>query len=237
MNDHAVQLTNVVVNRNGILALDDVSVGIGFGRITGLLGPSGSGKSTLMRAIVGVQIVASGSVTVLGLPAGAPELRSRVGYVTQAPSVYRDLTVRENLSYFRNILGTRNADVDRVLEAVDLTSVQSQMVKTLSGGQEGRVSLATALLGKPELLILDEPTVGLDPVLRRDLWALFHTLADSGITILISSHVMDEASRCHDLILMRDGKLLAQGTERELLLQTSTDDIESAFLHLVDGHT
>ena len=237
MNDPAVQLTNVVVNRDGILALDDVSVGIGSGRITGLLGPSGSGKSTLMRAIVGVQIVASGSVTVLGLPAGARELRSRVGYVTQAPSVYRDLTVRENLSYFRNILGARNADVDRVLEAVDLTSVQGQMVKSLSGGQEGRVSLATALLGRPELLILDEPTVGLDPVLRRDLWALFHTLADSGITILVSSHVMDEASRCHNLILMRDGKLLAQGTERELLSRTSTYDIESAFLHLVDGDT
>jgi ABC-2 type transport system ATP-binding protein len=235
VSDVAVRVSDLVVERGPVTAIAGISLNIASGRITGLLGPSGSGKSTLMRAIVGVQVVTTGSVTVLGLPAGEPELRSRVGYVTQAPSVYRDLSVRENLSYFQTILGADPSDVDRVLEAVDLASVHKRLVKTLSGGQESRVSLATALLGKPELLILDEPTVGLDPVLRRDLWALFHSLADSGLSLLVSSHVMDEASRCHDLILMRDGRLLAQGTEQELLTKTSAPDIESAFLSLVDG--
>jgi ABC-2 type transport system ATP-binding protein len=235
MNAPAVEIAHLVVDRRGVNALNDVTLDIAAGRITGLLGPSGSGKSTLMRAIVGVQIVTSGAITVLGLPAGRPELRARVGYVTQAPSVYRDLSVRENLTYFQTILGAEASDVDRVLEQADLTSVHKRLVKTLSGGQESRVSLATALLGSPELLILDEPTVGLDPVLRRDLWALFQSLADSGLTLLVSSHVMDEASRCHDLVLMRDGQLLAQGTNSDLLARTSTSDIESAFLYLVDG--
>jgi len=235
MNAPAVEIAHLVVDRRGVNALNDVTLDIAAGRITGLLGPSGSGKSTLMRAIVGVQIVTSGAITVLGLPAGRPELRARVGYVTQAPSVYRDLSVRENLTYFQTILGAEASDVDRVLEQADLTSVHKRLVKTLSAGQESRVSLATALLGSPELLILDEPTVGLDPVLRRDLWALFQSLADSGLTLLVSSHVMDEASRCHDLVLMRDGQLLAQGTNSDLLARTSTSDIESAFLYLVDG--
>ena len=235
MNAPAVEIAHLVVDRRGVNALNDVTLDVAAGRITGLLGPSGSGKSTLMRAIVGVQIVTSGAITVLGLPAGRPELRARVGYVTQAPSVYRDLSVRENLTYFQTILGAEASDVDRVLEQADLTSVHKRLVKTLSGGQESRVSLATALLGSPELLILDEPTVGLDPVLRRDLWALFQSLADSGLTLLVSSHVMDEASRCHDLVLMRDGQLLAQGTNSDLLARTSTSDIESAFLYLVDG--
>ncbi|MEI6230620.1 MAG: ABC transporter ATP-binding protein [Actinomycetes bacterium] len=235
MNAPAVEIAHLVVDRRGVNALNDVTLDIAAGRITGLLGPSGSGKSTLMRAIVGVQIATSGAITVLGLPAGRPELRARVGYVTQAPSVYRDLSVRENLTYFQTILGAEASDVDRVLEQADLTSVHKRLVKTLSGGQESRVSLATALLGSPELLILDEPTVGLDPVLRRDLWALFQSLADSGLTLLVSSHVMDEASRCHDLVLMRDGQLLAQGTNSDLLARTSTSDIESAFLYLVDG--
>jgi ABC-2 type transport system ATP-binding protein len=235
MNAPAVEIAHLVVDRRGVSALNDITLDIAAGRITGLLGPSGSGKSTLMRAIVGVQIVTSGAITVLGLPAGRPELRARVGYVTQAPSVYRDLSVRENLTYFQTILGAEASDVDRVLEQADLTSVHKRLVKTLSGGQESRVSLATALLGSPELLILDEPTVGLDPVLRRDLWALFQSLADSGLTLLVSSHVMDEASRCHDLVLMRDGQLLAQGTNSDLLARTSTSDIESAFLYLVDG--
>jgi ABC-2 type transport system ATP-binding protein len=235
MNAPAVEIAHLVVDRRGVSALNDLTLDIAAGRITGLLGPSGSGKSTLMRAIVGVQIATSGAITVLGLPAGRPELRARVGYVTQAPSVYRDLSVRENLTYFQTILGAEASDVDRVLEQADLTSVHKRLVKTLSGGQESRVSLATALLGSPELLILDEPTVGLDPVLRRDLWALFQSLADSGLTLLVSSHVMDEASRCHDLVLMRDGQLLAQGTNSDLLARTSTSDIESAFLYLVDG--
>ncbi|HVQ88135.1 MAG TPA: ABC transporter ATP-binding protein, partial [Actinomycetes bacterium] len=225
------------VVRGGEEVIPALTVEVAAGQITGLLGPSGSGKSTLMRAIVGVQIVAGGEVLVLGRPAGTPELRSRVGYVTQAPSVFNDLTVRANIRYFAHILGVDGTDVDRVMNAVDLTESADRRVGRLSGGQRSRVSLAVALLGSPELLILDEPTVGLDPVLRRDLWNLFHTLADEGITLLVSSHVMDEASRCHQLMLMRDGSLLAEGTLSELLAKTKTSDIESAFLTLVEGHS
>jgi ABC-2 type transport system ATP-binding protein len=235
VSEFAISIANLVVERGATRAVDDVSIDITAGKITGLLGPSGSGKSSLMRAIVGVQIITSGTITVFGETAGRPTLRSRVGYVTQAPSVYRDLTVLENLHYFGKILRAPAGDVDRVLEAVDLADLRHRLVGTLSGGQEGRVSLATALLGSPELLILDEPTVGLDPVLRRDLWALFHSLADDGLTLVISSHVMDEASRCHDLILLRSGRLLANGTQDELLRRTGAADIEAAFLALVES--
>jgi ABC-2 type transport system ATP-binding protein len=205
------------------------------GQVTGLLGPSGGGKTTLMRAVVGVQVVASGSVTVLGESAGSASLRPRVGYVTQAPAVYPDLTVRGNLRYFARVLGVDAAEVDRVVDEVDLRSEADRLVGTLSGGQRGRVSLATALLGTPEVLVLDEPTVGLDPVLRRDLWQLFHRLADAGATLLVSSHVMDEASRCDRLLLLRDGRLLADGTPQGLLEETGQHDIEHAFLALVEG--
>ena len=233
----ALTVRDLRVVRGGEEVIPALTVEVAAGQITGLLGPSGSGKSTLMRAIVGVQIVAGGEVLVLGRPAGTPELRSRVGYVTQAPSVFNDLTVRANIRYFAHILGVDGTDVDRVMNAVDLTESADRRVGRLSGGQRSRVSLAVALLGSPELLILDEPTVGLDPVLRRDLWNLFHTLADEGITLLVSSHVMDEASRCHQLMLMRDGSLLAEGTLSELLAKTKTSDIESAFLTLVEGHS
>jgi ABC-2 type transport system ATP-binding protein len=231
----AIEISDLVIARGAVNAIDSISVDISPGRITGLIGPSGSGKSSLMRAIVGVQLITSGRIHVLGLQAGKPALRTRIGYVTQSPSVYRDLTVGENLRYFAQILRAPKSDVDRVLDAVDLSGLQNRLVRTLSGGQEGRVSLATALLGRPELLILDEPTVGLDPVLRRDLWDFFHSLADAGTTLLISSHVMDEASRCHDLLLLRDGGLLAHGTPDDLLARTGCLDIESAFLALVHG--
>ncbi len=234
MSTCAVSISDLVIQRGAVRAVDGLCVDIAPGRITGLLGPSGSGKTSLMRAIVGVQVIASGTVTVLGHTAGQASLRSRVGYVTQSPSVYRDLTVEENLRYFQRILRAPESDVDRVLESVDLLSVRGRLVGTLSGGQEGRVSLACALLGSPELLVLDEPTVGLDPVLRRDLWTLFHELAAAGLTLLISSHVMDEASRCQDLLLMRSGRLLAQGSQAELLSRTGTADIEAAFLTLVE---
>jgi ABC-2 type transport system ATP-binding protein len=187
-----------------------------------------------MRAIVGVQKVAGGDVRVLGLAAGARALRSRVAYVTQAPSVYADLTVHENLNYFARVLGAPRAEVGRALAAVDLEEAGHQLVGTLSGGQRSRVSLAAALLGRPELLVLDEPTVGLDPVLRRDLWALFHRLADDGATLLVSSHVMDEAARCDRLLLMRDGELIAQTTPQELRDSTGEEDMEAAFLRLIE---
>ncbi|RKT05293.1 ABC-2 type transport system ATP-binding protein [Streptomyces sp. 3211.6] len=222
--------------------LDAIAFDVPRGRITGLLGPSGCGKSTLMRTVVGTQAHVTGTLDVLGRPAGHPELRSRVGYVTQAPSVYDDLTVRQNLDYFAAVLDPgraaadrRRAAVERAIADVDLTSCTTALAGDLSGGQRSRVSLAVALLGRPELLVLDEPTVGLDPVLRRDLWNLFHEITDTrGVTILVSSHVMDEAERCHDLLLMREGRILAQDTPQALRTRTQSATVEEGFLRLVD---
>ena len=233
-NDPVVDVHDLVVQRGHVQAVRGLSFSSAPGEVTGLLGPSGCGKSTLMRAVVGVQVVTSGRVQVLGLPAGDKRLRDRVGYVTQAPSVYDDLTVAENLRFFARVLGAPPEEVDRCVEAVDLLSARDQVVSRLSGGQRSRVSLAVALLGSPELLVLDEPTVGLDPVLRRDLWAMFHELARAGTGLLVSSHVMDEAERCDRLLLMRDGSLLADDTPAALLERTRTADVESAFLSLVD---
>ncbi len=193
-----------------------------------------------MRTIVGVQLSGGGTVQVLGVPAGSPELRPRIGYVSQSPSVYGDLSVGANLRYFAAILlpGKRElarARCDEALEAVDLTPLADRRVDTLSGGEASRVSLAVALLGDPDLLVLDEPTVGLDPVLRRDLWAFFDELAGRGITLLVSSHVMDEAERCDDLLLMRNGTILFHGATPDLLVTTGQPDVESAFLNLVEG--
>ena len=218
-----------------ITGLRDLTLAVGGGVVTGLLGPSGSGKSTLIRAIVGVQIIAAGEVRVLGAPAGAPALRSRVGYVTQSPSVYGDLSVRENLTYFARVLGAPATRVDAVIERVGLADMTARLVGRLSGGQKARVSLATALLNEPEVLVLDEPTVGLDPVLRRDLWDFFHELADDGTTLLVSSHVMDEAARCDRLLLLRDGRIIADLPPDELLRRTGAADLDAAFLTLVEG--
>jgi len=215
--------------------LDGLDLELPEGRLTGLLGPSGSGKTTLMRSIVGVQVVAGGSVDVLGLPAGSPPLRHRVGYVTQAPSVYADLTVRENLRYFADVLGVDRGAVDDAIRTVDLGGHEEQVVRTLSGGERSRVSLATALLGRPDLLVLDEPTVGLDPVLRRDLWATFHRLTDDGVTLLVSSHVMDEAQRCQELVLVREGRIVFAGEPDGLRRRTGEDDLETAFLSLLEA--
>jgi ABC-2 type transport system ATP-binding protein len=233
-NDEVVAVRDLVVQRGAVRAIRGLSFSAPAGQVTGLLGPSGCGKSTLMRAVVGVQVVTSGTVEVLGLPAGDRRLRDRVGYVTQAPSVYDDLTVTENLRFFSRVLGAAATEVARCIEAVDLGAARDQVVARLSGGQRSRVSLAVALLGSPELLVLDEPTVGLDPVLRRDLWAMFHELAAAGTGLLVSSHVMDEAERCDRLLLMREGELLADDTPTALLERTSTHDVESAFLSLVD---
>ncbi|MEP6478672.1 MAG: ABC transporter ATP-binding protein [Rhodoglobus sp.] len=229
----AVEVANLRVRRGKAEILHDLNVSMPRGALVGLLGPSGSGKSTLMRAIVGVQRISSGTVTVLGLAAGSAGLRDQIGYVTQAASVYDDLTVRQNLHYFRAILGAPRADVDRVIEETDLGSTADTLVSDLSGGQRGRASLAAALLGSPQLLVLDEPTVGLDPVLRADLWALFRRLSDAGTTLLVSSHVMDEATRCDRLLLLRNGDLLADLTPAELLLSTGETDPEMAFLALI----
>jgi ABC-2 type transport system ATP-binding protein len=229
----AISISQLVVERGGRTVLDGVSLEIEAGRITGLLGPSGCGKSTLMRSIVGVQRVAGGTVQVLGQAAGTPELRRRVGYVTQAPSVYADLTVRQNLDYFAHVLSAPPDAIGRMTDTVDLAEYSETPVGRLSGGQRAAVALAVALLGDPDLLVLDEPTVGLDPVLRRELWGTFRRLADSGGTLLVSSHVMDEADRCDDLVLMRDGAVIASEPRDELLRRTGQTDVEQAFLQLV----
>ena len=231
----AVRVDELRVIRGGRVVLPELSCEVAAGRVTGLLGPSGSGKSTLIRSIVGVQRVAGGSVTVLGEPAGSRPLRSRVGYMAQAPSVYRDLTVRENLRFFARVLGTQADAVARAIADVSLEDHADQVVARLSGGQQARVSLAAALLGTPELLVLDEPTVGLDPVLRRDLWALFHGLAARGVTLLVSSHVMDEADRCDSLLLLREGRLLADATPAELRARTGDAELDDAFLALIEA--
>jgi ABC-2 type transport system ATP-binding protein len=233
----AVTATKVRVVREGVHALSGVSFALSPGKITGLIGPSGSGKTTLMRCIVGAQQLTSGSLEVLGLPAGAKQLRTRIGYVTQSPAVYDDLTAAQNLHYFARILGTPKDDVSRALKEVDMMRQAGQVVGAMSGGQRARVSLAVALLGNPELLVLDEPTVGLDPVLREKLWQLFADIAAEGRTLIISSHVMDEAERCPELLLLRDGKVLSHGAKQELLHATNTKDVQAAFLKLAGGAT
>jgi ABC-2 type transport system ATP-binding protein len=232
---NAVSVRELDVRRGGKRVLPGISIEVRRGVVTGLLGPSGSGKTTLMRALVGVQIVAGGEVTVLGRPAGTPALRRRVAYVTQAPSVYGDLTVRENLQYFARVLGAPSAQIEETIAGIGLTEQAGQVVRTLSGGERSRASLAVALLGDPELLVLDEPTVGLDPVLRTELWRQFHALAEQAKTVLVSTHVMDEAERCDELILMREGRIVATGPPRALLEQTRTESLEAAFLALAEA--
>jgi len=230
----AVSIGHLRVMRGGNEVLPDLSVEIPARSVVGLLGPSGSGKSTLIRSIVGVQRVEGGRVEVLGLPAGSKALRSRVGYVTQAPSVYGDLTVAENLHYFARVLDAAPERVGHVVDTVDLVGFEDRLVTGLSGGERARVSLATALLNEPEVLVLDEPTVGLDPVLRRDLWNTFRTLADGGATLLVSSHVMDEAERCDHLVLLREGRILATESPPQLLATTGAASMDAAFLALIE---
>ena len=232
--NNAIGVKHLKVERGGNLVIPQLDVTIPSGSVTGLLGPSGCGKTTLIRCIAGIQITARGTVTVLGEPAGTPANRARVAYVTQSSSVYPDLTVRQNLDYFAALCGSSDADVDRALEQVGLADRSSSLTGELSGGQRTRVSLAAALLADPDVYLLDEPTVGLDPVLRRDLWLLFQELAADGRTLLVSSHVMDEAGRCDRVLLMRDGELIADATPNELRSQAGTPDLEQAFLVIAE---
>lgn len=229
----AITVHGLRVRRGEKLVLPGLSMEVGAGEVMGLLGPSGCGKTTLLRSIVGVQIVEEGEVTVLGLPAGAGELRSRLGYVTQAPSVYGDLTVRENLAFFARILSAPAERIDEVIATLQMGEFEQRMVRVLSGGQRARASLATALLGDPDVLILDEPTVGLDPLLRRDLWTAFHEQAERGKALVISSHVMDEAANCDRLALMRDGRLLEVAAPQRIMERTRAPDLTEAFLRLI----
>lgn len=231
---NTIETANLVVRKNKITILDTLSFIIKKGTITGLVGPSGSGKTTLMRTIVGVQRY-KGKLTVLGHAAGNSALRQKIGYVTQEPAIYNDLTVKQNVSYFATIAGADKIQIDKTIKAVDLSRQESQLAGSLSGGQRARVSLAIALLGNPELLVLDEPTVGLDPILRNSLWALFDDLAQSGKTLLVSSHVMDEAERCDHLLLMREGRLLWHDDKRTLLQHTHTHSVNEAFIAMVGG--
>jgi ABC-2 type transport system ATP-binding protein len=229
----AIALRSLVVHRGGRRVLHGIDATVPRGTVTGLLGPSGSGKTTLMRAVVGVQTITRGTVTVLGAAAGSAQLRHRVGYVTQAPSVYADLTVRENARYFAALHGRDRAEADRAVADVGLADAAGQLVGTLSGGQRSRASLACALVGEPELIVLDEPTVGQDPVLRAELWARFHELAATGTTLLVSSHVMDEAARCDRLLLIREGRLIADDTPDAIRASAGVDDLDDAFLRLI----
>jgi ABC-2 type transport system ATP-binding protein len=233
MVKNSVEVHDLAVVRGGKEVLHGLDFTIPAGQVTGLLGPSGCGKSTLMRALVGVQAGITGTATVFGQPAGAKALRSRIGYMTQAVSVYDDLSVAENLTFFAKVLGIGTDQVAEAIDKVDLADHSDRVVSRLSGGQQSRVGLAVALLGTPDLLVLDEPTVGLDPVLRQDLWALFHRIADAGTAVLVSSHVMDEAERCNRLLLMRDGVIIADGSPEEIKQKANADDIEQAFLTIV----
>jgi ABC-2 type transport system ATP-binding protein len=233
MTADAIVIEGLRVERGGELVLPGLDFGVPTGSVTGLLGPSGSGKTTLLRAIVGVQRVAGGRVEVLGVPAGDARLRRRLAYMTQSPSVYCDLSVTENLRYFGALLDVPRSRIAATLDEVELAGQRDRLVNRLSGGQRARVSLAVALLAEPEVLVLDEPTVGLDPVLRRDLWTLFHRLADAGAALLVSSHVMDEAARCDRLLLLREGMLLADDRPTALLERTGAADLEEAFLRLI----
>jgi ABC-2 type transport system ATP-binding protein len=234
MNLSAIEIHDLTVVRGGRLVLDRLTLEVPAGSVTGLIGPSGCGKTTLIRAIAGIQLVRSGRIQVLGRPAGSAELRGRLGYATQTMAVYPDLTVEQNLRYFATIAGADQHAIDDVLAEVELTDRRGALTGNLSGGQRARVSLAAALLGAPELLLLDEPTVGLDPVLRRQLWQLFQRLAGSGATLLVSSHVMDEAARCDRVLLLRDGRLVAHDTPAGLRRHTGQDDLEQAFLVLAE---
>lgn len=234
MVNMAVEVRGLHVRRGRRDVLRDLDLDVLPGTVTGLLGPSGCGKSTLIRAVAGTQRLVSGTVTVLGQPAGSPAARWRVGYATQGSSVYPDLTVRQNLDHAAALVGAHQEEVGGVLADVDLVGHATDLAGNLSGGQRARVSLAAALLGRPALLLLDEPTVGLDPVLRRDLWELFDALAAAGTTLLVSSHVMDEAARCGRVLLLREGRLLADDTPDGLRATGGSDDLEQAFLHLAE---
>ncbi|HEY2190969.1 MAG TPA: ABC transporter ATP-binding protein [Actinomycetospora sp.] len=229
----AIRATRLGVVLGGRWVLQDLGFTVPAGRVTGLLGPSDGGKTTVMRCIVGVQELAAGDVEVLGAPAGTPRLRRQVGYTTQSAAVYGDLTVRANARYFAALYGLGAPAADRAVGEVGLTAFRDRRVDTLSGGQRARASLACALVARPRVLVLDEPTVGLDPLLRHELWAHFHALAAAGTTLLVSSHVMDEAARCDRLLVLRDGRLLLDDTPSGFRIRTGADDLDEAFLRLV----
>jgi len=230
----AISITDLTVIRGRTRILSEFNLEVESGAILGLLGPSGSGKTTIMRSVAGLQRLTGGSIRVLGNAAGDKSLRTRISYSTQDASIYRDLTCGENVDYFAALQGHSASSTDEILELVDLSRNRKQLAATLSGGERARLALATALVGRPEILILDEPTVGLDPLLRRDLWSLFHRFTDEGKTLLVSSHMMEEADHCDELVLLRDGEILAQGTPTELRTRAGIENMDAVFISLVE---
>ena len=231
MDELAVEVEGVVKRFGALRALDGVDLRVRRGEVYGLLGPNGSGKTTLIRCLVGLVRPDAGSVTVLGRRMPDLGVLGRVGYMTQAPALYPDLSVAENLRFFATISGARPS-IDEALRFVDLEERRDSVVATLSGGMRTRASLACALVHRPELLLLDEPTVGVDPQLRAQLWDRFRAMTADGTSIIVSSHVMDEAERCDRLGLIRLGHLLAEGTAAELRQRAGSDQLEDAFLKL-----
>ena len=230
----AISITDLTVTRGRTRILSEFNLEVESGAILGLLGPSGSGKTTIMRSVAGLQKLTGGSIRVLGSPAGDKSLRTRIGYSTQDASIYRDLTCTENVDYFASLQRNASSSTDEILELVDLGKNRKQLAETLSGGERARLALATALVGKPEILILDEPTVGLDPLLRRDLWSLFHRFTDEGKTLLVSSHMMEEADHCDELVLLRNGAILAKGSPTELRAKAGLENMDAVFISLVE---
>jgi len=213
-----------------VAALDGVDLSVPAGSIYALLGPNGAGKTTLIRAIVGLVKPDGGELRVFGERMPQRAVLSRIGYMTQAAALYLELSVEENVRFFARIAG--RGDVEEVLRFVELWDRRRTITATLSGGMRTRLSLACTLVHRPDLLLLDEPTVGVDPQLRVQLWEGLREMAASGTAILVSSHVMDEAARADRLGLMRAGRILAEGTVDELLARAGVDDLEDAFLRL-----
>jgi ABC-2 type transport system ATP-binding protein len=230
----ALQARGVRKSFGTIVALDGLDLEVRRGEIYGLLGPNGSGKTTFIRCVAGLVRIDGGTISLLGVSPRDAVTAGRVGYMTQTAALYADLSVDENLSFFARLLDVPDAGarIEETLRTVELIDRRRSIVSTLSGGMKTRVSLAAALLHRPEILLLDEPTVGVDPVLRQEFWGHFRELASRGVTMLVSSHVMDEASRCDRLGLIRAGRVLAEGTAPELVSRAGTRDLESAFLAL-----
>jgi ABC-2 type transport system ATP-binding protein len=229
-----IGVSRLRVVRGDVEVLRGIDLEIEQGAIYGLLGPSGAGKTTLIRCLMGLQRH-EGEVTVLGKRAGAPAIRSRLGYMAQAGAIYPDLSAVENLRFFAAVFDAPRDSVGRIVRTMRLEGHEHRVVSRLSGGQQRRASLGCAIIGGPAVMLLDEPTVGLDPVLRREFWDDFHHWASEGATLVVSSHVMDEAERCDRLVLLREGRVLAAGSPGELLAETHTDKMEDAFLALAGG--
>jgi ABC-2 type transport system ATP-binding protein len=227
----AIRARALVKRFGEVTAVDGVDLDLAPGRIYGLLGPNGSGKTTLIRLLVGMTRATSGQAEVLGAAMPSRPTLARIGYMTQSDGIYPALTAGENARFFAALYGvTRAGAVAESLALVDLAGREDTVAGTLSGGQRRRLSLACALIHGPEVLFLDEPTVGVDPLLRVQFWGHFRALADAGTTIVVSSHVMDEAERCDELLFVRGGRIIARGTATSLREAAGTSDLEAAFL-------